>query len=352
MNKLVAAKSGVVGMNAICSIALVIPFKEQWVLHCFKCWLLCVPSHSFVTTTEASIVVLHTRCHTCLPLVAAGWALPLSLEPTARKHLLRCFGVFVMVPVWYLTWCFGSKRDVLTYCFPVTIRAFGAACAAIHTCLPDMRASCRTVGAGPHDFQAAAWLHLDAAKLSIVVRMPVLLQLGLELTDVWQARLYKLDLLLLSMCCCGVAILSKSCRNTITFEGNSALSSTLPKCATSPTCLWLTGPLFLDAETAHTSLFSTRPQPNVMLPADPSAERDAERSVTLEVSLCICVHTLWEQKLPKLASLPAKLMIATLQYVMNRETGHGQAQTKLTAGRQILVSTAKRCKLTSEMPAL
>ncbi len=52
VHKLVAGKGGVVGMNAICSIALVIPFKEQWVLHCFKCWLLCVPSHSFVTTTH------------------------------------------------------------------------------------------------------------------------------------------------------------------------------------------------------------------------------------------------------------------------------------------------------------
>ncbi len=35
---------------------------------------------------------------------------------------------------------------------------------------------------------------------------------------------------------------------------------------------------------------------------------------------------------------------------MNRETGHGQA--KLVAGRPILISTVKRCKLTSEMAAL
>ncbi len=141
--------------------------------------------------------------------------------------------------------------------------------------------------------------------------MPLLLQLGAELTDVWQAWLYKLDLLLLWMCSCGMAILSRSCSSTITCQGNSALSPTLPKCATSPTCLLLTVPLFVEAQTAHSSLSSTRPQPNVMLPADPSAERDSERSVTLEVSMCICVHTLWEQKLPKLASLPAKLMIAT-----------------------------------------
>ncbi len=154
----------------------------------------------------------------------------------------------------------------------------------------------------------AVWLDLDAAKQSIVVRMPLLLQLGAELTDVWQARLYKLALMLLWMCCCGIAIPSRSCSSIISFE--TALSST-STCVTSPTCLWLTGPLLTDAQIAHSSLSSTRPQPNVMLPADPSAERHSERSVTLEVSMCICVHTLWEQKLPKLASLPAKLMTAT-----------------------------------------
>ncbi len=58
-----------------------------------------------------------------------------------------------------------------------------------------MRASCWTLGACPYDFYSALWLDLDAAKQTIVVRVPLLLQLGAELTDVWQARLYKLDLL-------------------------------------------------------------------------------------------------------------------------------------------------------------
>ena len=147
-----------------------------------------------------------------------------------------------------------------------------------------MRASCWTLGACPHDFQAAAWRDFNAAKQSIAVRVPLLLQLGAELTDVWQVRLDKRDLLLLWVCCCGMAILSRSCSRTIAFQGNSALSSTLPKYATSLTCLLLTEPLFLDAETAHSSMSSTSPQPNVMLPADALAERHSERSVTLEVS--------------------------------------------------------------------
>ncbi len=147
MNKLVAAKSGVVGMNAICSIALIVPFKQQWVLHCFKCWFLCFPSISFVTAQRTTAVIPHTLCNLGLPLVAADWALPLGPEVTARKHLLRCLGVLVMVPVLCLSWCFGSKRAVLTHSVPVTIWAFGASCTATHTCLLDMRAACWTVGA-------------------------------------------------------------------------------------------------------------------------------------------------------------------------------------------------------------
>jgi len=33
------------------------------------------------------------------------------------------------------------------------------------------------------------WLDLDAAKQSIVVWVPLLLQLGAELTDVWQVHI-------------------------------------------------------------------------------------------------------------------------------------------------------------------
>jgi len=61
------------------------------------------------------------------------------------------------------------------------------------------------------------WLDLDAPKQSIVVRVPLLLQLGAELTDVWQAWLYKLALLLLWMCCCGIAIPFRSCSSIVTF---------------------------------------------------------------------------------------------------------------------------------------
>ena len=160
---------------------------------------------------------------------------------------------------------------MLTYSFPLTVWAFGASCAVMHTGLPDMQVSCWTVGAEPHDFQVAVRLDLDAAKQNIVVGVPLLLQMRAELTDVWQAWLKMLALLLLWTCCCGIAKHFRGCSSMISFEADIALSST-SCCATSPTCLWLTEPLFTDAESACASLSSTRSQPNVMLPANPSPE--------------------------------------------------------------------------------
>ena len=45
---------------------------------------------------------------------AAGWALPLSPDVTARKHLLRCLGRLVMGRRFCLPRCFSSKRVMLT----------------------------------------------------------------------------------------------------------------------------------------------------------------------------------------------------------------------------------------------
>ena len=45
--------------------------------------------------------------------------------------------------------------------------------------------------------------------------------------------------------------------------------------------------------------------------ADPLPEQHSEGSAALEVSMCVCMYTVWEHKLPKLAVLPAELMIAT-----------------------------------------
>ncbi len=147
MHEFVAAKGGVVGMNAICSIVLIVPFTQQLMLCCFKSGLLCFPSKSLIIAKRTSAVVLHTVCNLSLPLVAADWALPLSHEVTPRKHLLRCLGVFSLIPVLELAWSFGSERVVLAYLSAFTKWAFAASCAVIHTCLPDMRASCWTVGA-------------------------------------------------------------------------------------------------------------------------------------------------------------------------------------------------------------
>ena len=165
VHQLSAAKGGVMGMNAICRIALIVPFEQQRVLHCFKCWLLVFVSNTRCSAaSRTSTVILHTFANYSLPLMAADWTLPLSPEDTASKRLLRCLGVLVMVPELQLARCLGSKRAVLTHSPPCTIWAAVALGAAGHNCLPDMRASCWTVGARPHDLQVAAWLHLDAAQ--------------------------------------------------------------------------------------------------------------------------------------------------------------------------------------------
>ena len=80
MHQLFAAKSGGAGMNAICSIALIVPFMQQLMLCCFKCGVLFSPSRSFVATSRKSAVFPRTLCNLTLPLMAAVRALPLSFE--------------------------------------------------------------------------------------------------------------------------------------------------------------------------------------------------------------------------------------------------------------------------------
>jgi len=109
VHQLLAAKSGVLWMDAVLEVALSVPFKQQWVLRCFKRWLF-VSANALRATT----IILHTLCNLALPLVVACWALSLGPEVTASKRLLRCLGILVMVPVSCLSWCLGSKRVVLT----------------------------------------------------------------------------------------------------------------------------------------------------------------------------------------------------------------------------------------------
>ena len=112
VHQLSAAKGGGAGVNVIYSIALIVPFKQQLVLRFFKRWLDCSPS-KFTTATRTSAVLLHTPRDLSLPLVAAFWALPLSPELSASKHLLRCLGVLVTVPVLQLAWCFADIQSSL-----------------------------------------------------------------------------------------------------------------------------------------------------------------------------------------------------------------------------------------------
>ncbi len=148
VHQLSAAKGGVMGMNAICSIALIVPIEQQGVLHCFESWLtVCISNTGYSAASRTTVVISHTCGNFSLPLMAADRALPLSPEDTASKRLLRCLGVLVMVPVFELARCLGSKRAVLTYCPSCTIWAAVASGAAGHICLPDMSVSRWTVGA-------------------------------------------------------------------------------------------------------------------------------------------------------------------------------------------------------------
>jgi len=148
MHQLSAAKGGVLGMNVVLAVVLIVPFQQQWVLRCFKCWL-CKPVANRINFTALRTTMVTPRAlrNLTLPLVAAYWTLPLSPEVTASKRLLRCFGVLVLIPVLDLSRCLSSERAVLAYLSAFTIWAFGASCAVMHKTFPDMRASCWTVGA-------------------------------------------------------------------------------------------------------------------------------------------------------------------------------------------------------------
>ncbi len=64
-----------------------------------------------------------------------------------QQCLIRRLGILVLIPVSCLSRCLDSKRLVLADFPPFTIGAFAASCAAGHLALPDMWASCWTVGA-------------------------------------------------------------------------------------------------------------------------------------------------------------------------------------------------------------
>ncbi len=148
VHQLLAAKSGVLWMDAVLEVALSVPFKQQWVLRCFKRWLFVhVSNRSSLFASRATTVISHTLRNLTLPLVAACWALPLCPEATTSKHLLWCLGILVMIPISCLSRCLSSERAVLAHLSAFTIWAFGASCAFMHRRFPDVRASCWTVGA-------------------------------------------------------------------------------------------------------------------------------------------------------------------------------------------------------------
>ncbi len=146
MHTLMAPKGGAVGMNAIPSIALIVPLKQQRMMYCFKCGLLCFDCLSS-TTARATTVLFYTCSNLSLPLMAADLTLPFSPKTAASKCLLWCVAVFLLVPISELSWCLGSESVVLAQRSPFTVWAFGSFCTIGHSCLPDMGASCWTIRA-------------------------------------------------------------------------------------------------------------------------------------------------------------------------------------------------------------
>ena len=174
MNMLVALQRCIVRIDSVQGITFVVPFKQQRVLLILKCWLL---SALLVTAAAAwtACVIHNPACSWSLPLISAVWAFPVSSGVTARKCLLRCVGISAVIPITCYCRCFGGKRVMLAHLLPLTIWALCATCPTLHCCCPNMRAACWTVGARPHHPSAAMWCHLDTAKQSIVVRVPLLL---------------------------------------------------------------------------------------------------------------------------------------------------------------------------------
>ena len=97
MHQLFAAKSGGAGMNAICSIALIVPFMQQLMLCCFKCGVLFSPSRSFVATSRKSAVFPRTLCnfHSWLPSGHFHSALRLY----CRRLSAPAIGILVLIPI-------------------------------------------------------------------------------------------------------------------------------------------------------------------------------------------------------------------------------------------------------------
>lgn len=109
MHQLAAAKGGLVEINAICSIAQVVPFRQQMLLRCFKCWLTCSrsPCLSF-TILGKTTVTRGTLRNLTSPLVAACWPLPLSPNQPP-SGCLRMFAGFLAVTICYSAFCIHAE---------------------------------------------------------------------------------------------------------------------------------------------------------------------------------------------------------------------------------------------------
>lgn len=146
MHHLLTAKGDVAWIHAILGVALKVPPQATKGVALHKRWL-CVVVPPIFIASRTTRVMYDTLYNRSLPLVTACWALPLGSITTASKHLLGFPGILVMVPVLQLSWCFGRERVVLAYFSSSTTRAVTASRTVTYAYLPNMRASCWTVGA-------------------------------------------------------------------------------------------------------------------------------------------------------------------------------------------------------------
>ena len=253
MYKLVALKRCVVRMYAILSIALMVPLTQQSVFRHLKCGMVGVLLIA-AAAPWASTVKHDPVSYLSLPFKPAVWTLPVNPQFAASKSLLRCACVLIVIPISCLLGCFGGKRVVLAHLSALTIWTLCTICTFGHRCHPDMRAACWTVGTCPQNLSAAFWCNFDTAKQSVVVSVPLLLQMGLQFTDVWRVWPKGLVMLLCRLCCTDAAKVHKPCSKVSQQTG--CTSQTDVVCsrhvfrASSLTCLSLTFCLRRQAQAA------------------------------------------------------------------------------------------------------
>ena len=131
---------------------------------------------------------------------------PVCLVGAFGGVIMRRALVLCCVPVQGSQRAFAGKRVVGANSLTTTERAPSAIATTAYSYFPCLQVPIGTLSAGPTHFAAVFRRHDNAAKVSILSMVPLVLQLRNELTDVWPSLL-----LLLSWQCtavCAAAVVS------------------------------------------------------------------------------------------------------------------------------------------------